>query len=121
MAEPKWLKVHNKDLPVPSFFMIYNIGGGGGDRTRSVVYMDLYNKIPQLYNYYYLNLMAKPAFDAATLRNLPNYDSFSSYIKYMRETLIANGLYSNKHKFGKVDYDKTIYLLDSGAKVMVSF
>ena len=116
MKKPIWNKVHNKDLPVPSFFMIYNIGGGGADRTRALVYMDLYNKIPQLYNYYYLNLMAEMTFDAALLKHLPEYDDFSSFVKYMRETLIKNGKYSKKHIFQRVDYQSTVYLLDSGAK-----
>ena len=117
MKKPVWLNVHGKDLPIPSFFMIYNIGGGGGDRTRSVVYMDLYNKIPQLYNYYYLNLMAKMTFDTAILKHLPEYDDFSDFIKFMRETLIfKDGKYSKKHSFKSVDYKKTVYLLDSGAK-----
>ena len=108
MKKPVWYNVHNKDLPVPSFFMIYNIGGGGGDRTRSVVYMDLYNKIPQLYNYYYLNLMAERTFDTATLKHLPEYDDFSDFIKYMRETLIADGKFSKKHHFKQVDYKKIV-------------
>jgi len=117
MKNPIWYRVHNKYLPVPSFFMIYNIGGGGGDRTRSVVYMDLYNKIPQLYNYYYLNLMAKMTFDTSILKHLPEYDDFADFIKYMRETLIyQDGKYSKKHIFKNVDYKETVYLLDSGAK-----
>jgi len=123
MKKPVWYNVHGKELPVPSFFMIYNIGGGGGDRTRSVVYMDLYNdnilniRIPQLYNYYYLNLMATPSFDASTIRHLPEYDNFADFIKYMRETLInEKHYYSEKHVPKNVDYSKIVYLLDSGAK-----
>ena len=117
MNKPVWYKIHNKDLPVPSFFMIYNIGGGGGDRTRAVVYMDLYNRIPQLYNYYYLNLMSQIKFDKAILKHLPEYNDFSEFIKFMRETLIrVHGKYSREHVFKPVDYKQTIYLLDSGAK-----
>ncbi len=116
MKKAVWYKVHNKNLPVPSFFMIYNIGGGGADRTRSVVYMDLYKGIPQLYNYYYLKLRAKPAFDASTLKRLEEFDDFSCFIKFMRETLIEQHKYSEKHEFKPVDYGKTVYLLDSGAK-----
>lgn len=108
--------VHGKELPVPSYFTIYNIGGGGGDRTRAVVYMDLYRNIPQLHNYYYLTLKAKTTFDVKTLKNLSSYNDFSDFLKYMRGELIKEKKYSNKHKFLPVKYNKIIFLLDSGAK-----
>ena len=48
------LIINNKLFQLPSFFWISNLGGGGSDKYRETVYLDLYDGVPTLYNYYYL-------------------------------------------------------------------
>ena len=47
--------VHGKLLPAPSFFQVYNYGGGNGDKDREIVYAELTKDTPALVNYYYIN------------------------------------------------------------------
>lgn len=47
--------INGKELPIPSFFQVYNYGGGAGDKCREIVYANLTKDTPALVNYYYLN------------------------------------------------------------------
>lgn len=52
----KYIPVHDKKLPVPSFFQVYNFGGGNGDKDREIVYSEFVDDTPALvYYYYYIN------------------------------------------------------------------
>lgn len=110
----KIIKLHNKDFTVPSFFWISNLGGGGSDKYRETVYLDLYNGIPTLYNYYYLKY---PDFATKWLSKISAFQSFGDFLKFSREDMINTEHYiCEKHVPSKYDYDKNIYLLDSGAR-----
>lgn len=50
----EYLELNNKKLPVPSFFQVYNFGGGNGDKDREIVYANLTADTPALLNYYYI-------------------------------------------------------------------
>lgn len=43
------LDVHGKNLPVPSFFQVYNFGGGNGDKNREIVYSEFTEDTPALF------------------------------------------------------------------------
>ena len=47
------ININGKILPIPSFFQVYNFGGGGGDKSRELIYADLTNNTPALINYFY--------------------------------------------------------------------
>lgn len=107
-----------KNLIKPSFFTISNLGGGGSDKYRETVYLDILDNTPTLYNYFYLvqnNYSGTIPFAVNWLKNIENYNKFSDFIKYTREGMINAGYKCEKHKFKEYDYNKTIYLLDSGA------
>ena len=40
------LRLHGKTLQTPSFFQIYNYGGGFGHKTREMLYADLTGDTP---------------------------------------------------------------------------
>jgi hypothetical protein len=106
--------VNGKALFQPTFFWISNLGGGGSDKYRETVYLDLYDGIPTLYNYYYLKY---PAFATKWINNINNYNNFGEFLKYTRESMINEEHYICKiHNPGKYDYENNIYLLDSGAR-----
>ncbi len=108
------MMINNKKYVVPSFFWISNLGGGGSDKYRETVYLDLYNGIPTLYNYYYLKY---PKFATKWLSKLNNYQSFSEFLEFTRNDMIYKEKYICKeHIPGKYDYNNNIYLLDSGAR-----
>ena len=48
----KFLEVHKKQLPIPSFFQVYNFGGGRGDKDREIVYSEFTGDTPALGIYY---------------------------------------------------------------------
>lgn len=39
-------EIHNKKLPIPSFFQVYNFGGGRGDKDREIVYSEFTKDTP---------------------------------------------------------------------------
>jgi hypothetical protein len=47
--------INGKKLPIPSFFQVYNFGGGHGDKDREIVYAELSHNTPALVNYFYIN------------------------------------------------------------------
>jgi len=66
--------VHGKLLPAPSFFQVYNYGGGNGDKDREIVYAELTKDTPALVNYYYINNRYLHRFKAVRLimcRSIP--------------------------------------------------
>lgn len=112
------IDLNGKKLEIPSFFMISNLGGGGSDKYRETVYLDLYGNIPTLYNYYYLKY---PDFAQKWISKIYDYPDFSTFISYVRSNMIGvEGYISNHHIPQEVDYKKTIYLLDSGAANIIN-
>lgn len=106
--------INGKTFIQPTFFWISNLGGGGSDKYRETVYLDLYNGIPTLYNYYYLRY---PDFATKWLNNMNDFNSFGDFLKYTRESMINDEHYiCDVHKPGEYEYDKNVYLLDSGAR-----
>ena len=110
--------INGKELPIPSFFVISNLGGGGSDKYRETVYMDLYKNIPTLYNYYYLKY---PGFAQKWLRNIEKFNTFGDFVAYVRKDMIETEQYiCNAHKPLDVECNKTLYLLDSGARSFIN-
>ena len=106
--------INNKIFTKPSFFWISNLGGGGSDKYREIVYLDLYDGIPTLYNYYYLKY---PSFATKWLNNIDEYKSFGDFLKYTRESMIYEEHFiTEEHIPGSYNYKDNIYLLDSGAR-----
>ena len=110
----KVIKINNKNYTIPSFFWISNLGGGGSDKYRETVYLDLYNGIPTLYNYYYLKY---PSFATKWLSKINNYKTFGDFLKFTRNDMInAEHFICKNHNPGIYNYNENIYLLDSGAR-----
>lgn len=110
--------LNNKTYEEPVFFTISNLGGGGSDKYRETVYVDLLENTPTLYNYFYLVQSKYPntsAFAVKWLKNINKYSTFSDFIKYTREEMIKDGYSYSEYEFTEYDYEKTVYLLDSGA------
>lgn len=111
-----FLNVHNKKLPIPSFFQVYNFGGGNGDKDREVVYSEFTDDTPALINYFYINneyphLFSNKLFDNATKKYLKVGDLYND----IRTALIKKGeIYSN-YSSPTYDFNNKVFLLDSGA------
>lgn len=98
--------------------MISNLGGGGSDKYRETVYLDLFGDIPKLYNYYYL---IKQDFAYKWLRNINNFDTFADFINYTRESMInEESYYSKSHRFRPYNAHDQVILLDSGAANLIN-
>lgn len=112
----KFLDVHNKKLPVPSFFQVYNFGGGNGDKDREVVYSELTDDTPALINYFYINneyphLFSSKLFDKVTEK----YTKVGDLYNDIRAALIKKGEIYSQYTSPTFDFNKKVFLLDSGA------
>lgn len=110
--------LNEKRYEEPVFFTISNLGGGGSDKYRETVYVDLLENTATLYNYFYIvqsNYPNTSSFAVKWLKNINNYNKFSDFIKYTRKEMIKEGYSYSGHEFAEYDYEKTVYLLDSGA------
>lgn len=116
----KMLKVHGKELPVPSFFQVMNYGGGFQDKTREVVYADLTGDAALLLNYFYLNNDFEYAFHSPYFRNIGHYATVGDMLNDIRNKMITKDR-SILSSYPKVNYDfrKRVILLDSGASNIV--
>lgn len=113
----KYLNVHGKLLSVPSFFQVYNFGGGAADKYREIVYADLTDDTPALFNYYYLEY---GKFGKIWLKNLHNYNLISDFLNSVRYDMITNKNYiSKQYEPKKYDFGKKVFLLDSGASNLI--
>lgn len=111
-----YFNVHNKELPIPSFFQVYNFGGGNGDKDREIVYSEITDDTPALINYYYINneyphIFANKLFDNITDR----YDNVGDLYNDIRAELIAKGEIYGNYSSQPFDFNKKVFLLDSGA------
>lgn len=113
--------VHGKKLPIPSFFQVYNYGGGNGDKDREIVYSEFTEDTPALINYYYINNKIPHLFQSHSFDDLSGYNRIGDVYNDIRKTLINKGeIYSG---YSSVDYDfnQKVFLLDSGAFSIVKY
>lgn len=111
--------VHGKKLPVPSFFQVYNYGGGNGDKDREIVYADFSEDTPALINYYYINNKYPHLFQSKLFDNIDDFDKPGDLYNYIRKELIKKGELYSAHQPGSYDFNRKIFLLDSGAAHIV--
>lgn len=109
------LDVHGKNLPVPSFFQVYNFGGGNGDKDREIVYSEFTEDTPALINYFYINNKYKHDFSSKFFDDIGKYDSIGDLYNYIREQLINKGEIYSGYQSETYDFNKKVFLLDSGA------
>lgn len=107
--------VHGKKLPVPSFFQVYNYGGGNGDKDREIVYSEFTEDIPALINYYYINNEYPHGFQSKLFDNIGQHDSVGDLFNYVRKKLIEKGEIYSEYESQDYDFNQKVFLLDSGA------
>lgn len=109
------LNIHGKKLPVPSFFQVYNFGGGNGDKDREIVYSEFTGDIPALINYFYINNEYKHDFSSNLFDDVSKYDSVGDLYNYIRAQLINKGEIYSGYQSKPYDFNKKVFLLDSGS------
>lgn len=114
------LNVHGKQLPVPSFFQVYNYGGGNGDKDREIVYSEFTDNTPALINYYYINNRYPHIFQSHAFDDLSGYSRIGDVYNDIRDMLInsKHEIYSG-YSSVQYDFNKKVFLLDSGAANIV--
>ena len=113
--------VHGKRLPIPSFFQVYNYGGGNGDKDREIVYAELTGDTPALINYYYINNNIPHSFQSHAFDDLSSYSKIGDVYNDIRNMLIKKGEIYNGYKPKKYDFNSKVFLLDSGAFNIVKY
>ena len=118
----KCFEVNGKKLPIPSFFQVFNYGGGAGDKCREIVYADLTHDTPALVNYYYINNNYPHTFQSKKLNNISGFFSIGDVFNYLRKSLIEDDC-NIYHDYPCLEYDfnQKIFLLDSGAGQIVKY
>jgi len=113
------LVVNNKVLNIPSFFYISNLGGGGSDKYREIVYLNFYRNIPVLFNYYYLKY---PNFSTEFLKKIDNYKNINDFYSYVSKNYIERDLYDKKNITLTIDNEdyNFVSLLDSGSANIIN-
>lgn len=117
-------EINNKVLPVPSFFQVYNFGGGCGDKVREIVYSDLTNDIPGLLNYSYLAYNKKKeagSWGSKWTSHLDEYLTIGDFLDYVRKDLIIDkkNIYNEYKQDKNFSFNNKLLLLDSGASIIV--
>lgn len=107
--------VHDKKLPVPSFFQVYNYGGGNGDKDREIVYSELTDDTPALINYYYINNEYPHSFQSKLFNHINNFNNVGDLFNYVRRELIKKGEIYSSYTPEPYDFNQKVFLLDSGA------
>lgn len=118
----KNLTLNGKILPVPSFFQVYNYGGGAGDKCREIVYAHLTKDTPALVNYFYLNNAYPHSFQSKKLDSIEEYYSIGDIFNYVRKSLVEDdrNIFSG-YSLPEYDFNQKIFLLDSGAVNIVKY
>lgn len=118
----RYLNVHGKRLPVPSFFQVYNYGGGNGDKDREIVYSELTGDTPALINYFYINNRYPHLFQSRIFDDLSGYDRIGDVYNRIRNTLIyEKGEIYSGYQSEAYDFNSRVFLLDSGAANIVKW
>ena len=119
----KYLNVHGKQLPIPSFFQVYNYGGGNADKDREIVYSEFTADTPALINYFYINNRYKHLFQSHYFDDLSGYKKIGDVYNYIRKQLITERkeIYSGYKSDDTYDFNKKVFLLDSGAANIVKY
>ncbi len=118
----KYYDVHGKRLPIPSFFQVYNYGGGNGDKDREIVYSEFTGNTPALINYYYINNRYPHLFQSRMFDDLSGYSKVGDLYNDIRRKLIdQKGEIYSGYKSREYDFNCKVFLLDSGAFNIVKY
>ncbi len=118
----RFLNVHEKKLPIPSFFQVYNYGGGNGDKDREIVYAEFTEDTPALINYYYINNRYPHLFQSHAFDDLSAYTRIGDLYNDIRDMLInTKGEIYSGYSSPIFDFNKKVFLLDSGAANIVKY
>ncbi|MBQ9609758.1 MAG: hypothetical protein IJV15_09995 [Lachnospiraceae bacterium] len=116
------ISIHNKVLPIPSFFQVFNYGGGAGDKTRELVYAGLSDDTPALLNYYYINNNYTHSFQSPYFNNILSFDKIGDALNYVTEQIITKDCCFYKESNVKpYDFNQKVILLDSGSSNIVKY
>lgn len=114
--------IHGKILPIPSFFQVYNFGGGRGDKDREIVYAELSHNTPALVNYYYINNEYQHLFQSSLFDNVTErFNHVGDLYNHIRNTLRDNGELYRNYESPSYDFKEKIFLLDSGAYNIIKY
>lgn len=118
----RYLNVHDKKLSVPSFFQVYNYGGGNGDKDREIVYAEFTEDTPALINYYYINNRYPHLFQSHAFDDLSGYSRIGDLYNDIRDMLInTKGEIYSGYASQAFDFNTKVFLLDSGAANIVKY
>lgn len=117
----KYLTINNKRLPIPSFFQVYNFGGGNGDKDREIVYAELTEDTPALVNYHYINNRFPHLFQSSLFNHISAYESVGDLYNNIRRKLIEKGEIYSGHASADFDFNNKVFLLDSGAFNIIKY
>lgn len=117
----KYLTINNKRLPIPSFFQVYNFGGGNGDKDREIVYAELTEDTPALVNYHYINNRFPHLFRSSLFNDIFTYNSVGDLYNFIRKKLIEKGKIYSGYTSVKFDFNNKVFLLDSGAFNVIKY
>ena len=79
----KHFTINSKRLPIPSFFQVYNFGGGNGDKDREIVYAEFTEDTPALVNYHYINNRFPHLFQSNLFNDVSKYNSVNLRLLFM--------------------------------------
>jgi tRNA-guanine family transglycosylase len=107
--------IHGKTLETPIPFAISNIGGGAGSIDRFVSYIDmiLSQRIPILFNFYYLTRGG--TFKVDWVKRIASDEDMLDFILKQREIFRKKGWIADGYKEFDFTGDKPIILLDTGS------
>ena len=111
----EYLELNNKKLPVPSFFQVYNFGGGNGDKDREIVYANLTADTPALLNYYYICNKYPHTFQSKLFDDWERHNTVGDLYNHIRAKLIEKGEIYSDYSAPRYDFNAKVFLLDSGA------
>lgn len=107
--------IHGKKLPIPSFFQVYNYGGGCGDKDREIVYSEFTGNTPALINYFYINNDYPHQFQSKYFDDIYKYNKVGDLFNDIRHKLIEKGELYSDYTSEPYDFNQKVFLLDSGA------
>lgn len=116
------IDIHHKTLPIPSFFQVFNYGGGAGDKTRELVYASLSEDTPALLNYYYINNEYTHLFQSPYFNNILSFDKIGDALNYATEQIITKDCcFYKESNIKPYNFNQKVILLDSGSSNIVKY